>query len=255
MRGIKWTAVLLMGVLIAGCNANAPKKSNDKSQAYEAYTRLGFQYLQTGSLLDAKTFFQRALELNSNHAEAHNGLALAFQLEGDDDLSEEYFRRATRLAPDSAMMHNNFGAFLFAKKRYKEACVELSRATEDPFYQSRAQAFENLGRCYRHISRDAAARHAFERSLQISPNRVVALIELAELHLAVGEVNAAESYFDRFVELVEARQVEHYPKSLWVGIQLAREKRNSVKSATYALLLKNLYPESDEYRAYKESSR
>ena len=255
MTAFKWTTLLLMTVLIAGCAGNTSKQSGDKSQAYEAYTQLGFQYLQTGNLTDAKNFFQRALELNRGYAQAHNGLALTFQLEGDDELSEEYFRRATRLAPDSAMMHNNFGAFLFAKKRYKEACVELARATEDPFYQSRAQAFENLGRCYRHIARDDAAEHAFERSLQISPNRPVALIELSQLHFAKGEIVTSEAYFERFIEMVDARQVEHFSKSLWLGIQLAREKRDSVQSATYALILKNLYPDSDEYRAYKESSR
>ncbi len=241
--------------LFAGCAANKAKETSDGASADEAYSRLGFEYLQTGDAGNAKAAFQKAIEINKGYAEAHNGLALTFQIEGDNALAEQYFRRATQLAPSSAMMHNNFGAFLFANERYQEACKELSRATEDPFYNRRSQAFENLGRCYRHLNRDDAAQHAFQRALQITANRPVSLVELSELHLEQREYAEAEKYFERYLSLVENRRVEHYAKSLWVGIRLARYNNNGSRAATYALILKNLYPASTEYREYEESAR
>lgn len=255
MRGMKWVLALLTVLLVAGCTAPGSKKSDDKTATYEAYSRLGFEYLQTGDTVNAKSSFQRAIDHNSNYAEAYNGIALAFQLEGDNPLAEQYFRKATSLAPGSAMMHNNFGAFLFANQRYAEACQELARATEDPFYNRRAQAFENLGRCYRLLNRDDVAKHAFQRSLQVSANRPVALVELSELLLLEGNYLEAEKYFARFLTMVENRQVEHYAKSLWVGIRLARHDGKATRAATYALILKNLFPDSPEYREYEESTR
>ena len=254
MRGIRLGLALIMVLVVAGCTTKGSDSEN-KTLAYEAYSRLGFEYLQTGNTSDAKNSFQRAIALNSSYAEAHNGIALAFQLEGDNVLAERYFRKATAMAPDSAMMHNNFGAFLFANERYAEACEELARATEDPFYNRRSQAFENLGRCYRLLQRADAAKHAFQRALQVTANRPVSLVELSELLLLEGNYIEAEQYFDRFLELVEKRRIDHYAKSLWVGIRLARQNRQVTRSATFALILKNLYPNSVEYREYEESAR
>lgn len=255
MRGIKRVLILLLVVLVSGCATKGSSGPGEKQQAFEAYSRLGFEYLQTGDVTNAKTSFQRAININSGYAEAHSGLALAFQLEGDDHLAEQYYRKATALAPASAMMHNNLGAFLFSKERYDEACKSMARATEDPFYNRRSQAFENLGRCYRYINRADAAKHAFQRALQVSSNRPVSLVELSELLLLEGNYAESEKYFDRFLVMIENRTIEHYAKSLWVGIRLARLNGNTSRSATYALILKNLYPDSKEYREYKESAR
>lgn len=256
MNGIKLVLALSMILVVVGCTGTGSKSENaKKSQAFEAYSRLGFEYLQSGDTVGAKNSFQRAIAINGDYAEANNGLALAFQLEGDDALAEQYFRKATSMAPDSAMMHNNFGAFLFSQGRYDEACKELARATEDPFYNRRSQAFENLGRCYRLLQRNDAAKHAFQRALQVASNRPVSLVELSDLFLMEGNYGEAEKHFDRFLALVEKRRVEHYSKSLWVGIRLARHNREATRAATFALILKNLYPNSTEYREYEESAR
>ena len=254
MRGIKLVLALLMVLVVVGCTTKGSPSEGNKTIAYEAYSRLGFEYLQNGDTVTAKQSFQRAIELNSGYAEAYNGLALTFQLEGDSDLAEQYFRKAVAVAPDSAMVHNNFGAYLFSNGRYAEACQELARATEDPFYNLRSQAFENLGRCYRLLERNEASIHAFKRALQVSANRPVSLVELSDLYLLEGNFIEAENYFDRFLALVEQRSTDHYAKSLWVGIRLARHNGKATRAATFALILKNLYPNSEEYREYEESA-
>lgn len=254
MNGIRWIIVFLLVGVISGC-ATSNSKDDSGTSAGKAYSRLGFQYLQSGDTANAKISFQRALEIESNYAEAHNGLALTFQLEGDKQLAETYFLKATSLAPESAMMHNNFGAFLYANQRYAEACKELARATEDPFYHQRSQAFENLGRCYLNLDRKDAAKHAFQRALQVTANRPVSLLELSDILLQENNLIEAEKYFDRFLKFVNERRVQHSAKSLWVGIRVARLNGNTTRAATYALILKNLHPDSQEYREYEESAR
>jgi len=258
MRRVRGAAIACLAVLwLTACSTASTQDfgtaGGSRERALQSYTQLGLRYLQAGDTASAKRPLQHALELDDTYAPAFNGLALVFQAEDEPALAEKYFRKAVSADPDSAMIHNNFGAFLFNSGRYDEACQELYQAAEDPFYRQRAQAFENLGRCYRRIGESGKAEQSFRRALSLSHQRPVAMVELADLLLIRGQPRAASELFGSFRELVDARKVEYSPLSLWVGIRVARYERDASRASTYALLLKNMYPESTEYRLYKES--
>ncbi len=257
-RGI-CAAFVVVSLGLAGCSSLSSSSSSYFSSAQktsvESFTQLGMRYLQAGDTVSAKSSLQRALELDPSYAPALNGLGLVFQVEQENKLSEEYFIKALKSDPQSAMIHNNYGAFLYSHQRYEAACNELSRATEDPFYPQRAQAFENLGLCYRLIGKDAAAVFVLDRALTLSPDRPLSLIELADLKVDQHQYRQAAELFGRFRDLVESGRVDHTAKSLWVGIRLARYQGSASRAVTYALLLKNQYPESVEYKKYMESGR
>ena len=252
--------LIVFGLLTmtAACSTTTDRYSGANASpeaALKNYTRLGADYLRAGDTVSAKAPLQRALSIDSGYAPAYNVLALVFQTEKDNTLAEEYFKKALSADSSSAMIHNNYGAFLFSQERYTEACHELSRATEDPFYPQRAQAFENLGKCYRHINRDDVAEHAFRRALMISGQRPVAMVELAELLLDEGKPAQAVKLYEQFRAMVASKQIDHSARSLWVGIRIARQQGDSARAATYALLLKNMFPNSSEYKLYKESEQ
>ena len=255
MRRAGVALVLAAAVGLSACSSQSTQVTGGRTsqEALESYTSLGLQYLRAGDTSTAKGPLLRALEIDSDYAPAFNGLALVFQSENEPELAEQYFRKAVDADSQSAMIRNNFGAFLFGEERYQEACHQLSRATEDPFYQQRAQAFENLGRCYRRLERLDAAEHAFNRALTLSRQRPVALIELADIQLIKNQPVQAAILFERFRELVEEKRVDHFALSLWVGVRVARYEGRAGQAATYALLLKNMYTESEEYRLYEES--
>ncbi len=250
--------LLVFALLLTGCTglSSSSMLANSKQTSVESYTQLGVRYLQAGDTVSAKASLQRALELDGDYAPALNGLGLVFQTEQETKLAEDYFRQAVQADPDSAMVRNNFGAFLYSQNRFEEACAELARATEDPFYSQRAQAFENLGLCYRLIGKDSAATFVLERALTLSPdNRPAALVELADLRIEAGEFRQAAELFQDFRDLVDSGQANHNAKSLWVGIRIARYQGSASRAVTYALLLRNQYPESEEYKKYMESGR
>ncbi|MEH6577499.1 MAG: type IV pilus biogenesis/stability protein PilW [Amphritea sp.] len=252
---MKHNLIILFCLFVAGCAGQESSSSGPSAgDAAQAYTQLGMQYLRSGESASAKKAFQRAQEIDDSSVASYNGLAMVFQLEDEPELAEKYFKQAVALAPDSAMLHNNYGAFLFSLARYKEACRELARATEDPFYNRRGQAFENLGRCYQLMERDDAAEHAFKRSLKLDSRRPVSLIELSNVLLNKGETEAAINYFNQFSLMIDAKQVKHTAKSLWLGVRIARAQNDAVNAATYGLILRSLYPESIEYSQYKEST-
>ncbi len=257
MKGSGLVVLLTTAVLLSGCASNTATTAagHSEEETLEAYTSLGAQYLQAGNTVNAKLSLQRALEIDKGYAPALSALALAFQSEQEFELAERYFRLALQAEPDSARIHNNFGAFLYARQRFEEACEQLNLATDDPFYSGRAQALENLGRCYELVERDTAAAEAFGRALAINGNRPVSLIALGQLEMDKGDVASASRRFNRFLMLVDQRRTEHTAASLWLGIQLARVERNTSKASTYALILKNTYPNSAEYRRYEESTQ
>lgn len=253
---MKGYLILLISLLITGCaGQNHSLAEQDVPQAVQAYNSLGMQYLRGGDTANAKLAFQRSIEINADSAQAYNGLAMVFQLEDDAKLAESYFKKAINVEPDSAMMHNNYGAFLFSLKRYPQACKELARATEDPFYSQRSQAFENLGRCYLLINRLDAAEHAFKRSLTLNSNRPLAILQLSDVMLQKGNLEEAMRLFEQFSVMVDDKRVRHSAQSLWLGVRISRLKNSSINAATYGLILKNMYPDSEEYRQYKESSQ
>lgn len=248
--------IICLVLLLQGCGSVAtPVSESSPDAAQHAYTQLGVQYLQAGDTVNAKNSLQRALTIGDKYAPAHNALGLVFQAERDFELAEHYFKRAIELEPMSAVFHNNYGAFLYARQRYPEACHQFSRATEDPFYPARAQAFENMGRCYIKLGRLDVAEHALRRALDLQRDRPYSQVAMAGLLLDQGNIAEAVSWYNRFRAQVDARMAEQDSSSLWIGIRVARADRNPSLAATYALLLRNLYPESEEYRLFKESEQ
>ncbi len=69
-----------------------------------------------------------------------------------------------------------------------------------------------------------------------------------------GRIDEAVSLFDQFSTMVNDKRVQHSAQSLWLGVQVSRLKNSGIDAATYGLILKNMYPDSEEYRQYKEST-
>ena len=247
--------VLLLLLLMSGCTTSTVNSEASPEAAQQAYTQLGIQYLQAGDTVKAKSSLQRALSISERYGPAHNALGLVFQAERDFELAERYFKSAIELEPMSAIFHNNYGAFLYSRQRFAEACHQFSRATEDPFYPARAQAFENMGRCYIQLGRLEVAEHALRRALDLQRDRPFAQVAMAGLLLDQGNIAEAVSWYNRFRAQVDERLVEQDANSLWIGVRIARADRNPSLAATYGLLLRNLYPDSEEYRLFKESEQ
>lgn len=259
MRAARLALILFWALLASACSSTTYYADGSQAPSSQkevaTYTELGVEYLRAGDTAAAKVPLQHALKIDPGYAPAYNILALVFQRENENELARQYFQKAISADSDSAMIHNNFGTFLFAQKEYEQACRELERATEDPFYQLRAQAFENLGRCYRKLGHKEAAVHAYERALHLSTQYPAAMVELADLYLDENKPAKASQLFDQYRKLVNDNKAEHSAKSLWVGIRVARYQGNSTLAVTYALLLKNMYPDSAEYKLYKESEQ
>jgi len=249
---MRYVLLIAMSVSLTACAIGAPDP-NEISAAEKAkkHTDVAISYYQQGDNVGARLWLQKALEYDKSYGRAYVVLGSIFQSEQETQLAQKYFKKAIKTDPDSAMFHNNYGAFLFSQQQYEQACVELELATKDPFYNRRAAALENLGRCYQQLEDAVQADKAFQRSVNLGGKSAFALINLSKNLLAAGETFKSNAKYSEFLQLVTDNQAHHTADSLVLGIDLARENGNTSEVVTYLLLLENLFP--NNYKEYKES--
>lgn len=243
-------AVGAMILLLSGCvtTTDQPRRQTNPTEARDAYIQLGLGYLQNGETDRAKAPLGEALKIDSRSEAAHVALALVFQQEGESQSAERHFRSALSIAPDSARILNNYGAFLMEQQRYSEALRYFQQASEDTFYSERSRVFENLGLTYQRLDQQEQAKLSFERALRLNSRQPLALLEMARIEFAGKNYVPAWNYYLGFTQLSAQNA-----SSLWLGVQLARRFNDHNRAASYALQLRRLYPATPEARALLES--
>lgn len=253
-REILLATVVAALLTLSGCASAPPNTGPGEVGTIEerlrAHLDLARGYLETGDVNRAKRPLERAEELAPRSWEAQTLRARILAQEGDFELAERHFRQAIRYAGDEPRVRNDFGVFLYERGRFEEAVEQLTEAVEDPSNPQRAIAYENLGLAQLRVGARTEARNAFNRAIMLRERMPVSLLELAELAFEDSDFPQATTYFDRFRAM--SRQT---PRSLWLGIRLARVFGNVDAEASYALQLRNLYPQSAEYLRYQESLR
>lgn len=237
--------------LLAGCVTESNSRSGDRNEKemLQSQVSLGVGYMRNGSYDRARENLEAALEIDSRSPEAHNYLGLLNQLEGDLETAEDHFTKAISYDRNYAAARNNYGAFLYAQQRYEEAIDQLKLAARDRTYRNQSQVYENLGISYLKINDQQAAEEAFRHAIEINRGQPRALLELALMNYEDGNYEEARSLYLRFKEV--SRQSA---RSLWLGIRLARIFDNADEEASLSMALRNIYPDSPQYEAYKRTS-
>lgn len=116
----------------------------------DAMYQLGRYYQARVNYAEAIVAYEKALETDPSHVEAHNGLGVAHCLQDRHELALQYFRKAIGIAPLAAHLHNNLG--------------------------------------YAHLvyGQEAEAVSAFERALRLEPQNQRARRNLAAVYMKAG---------------------------------------------------------------------
>lgn len=182
-------------------------------EAYEDLLR-GRQYYfryNRQSMRFALQLFQQALERQPDYGEAWAGVAncaaflyiYADRTEAHRRQAEEASQRALELDPELAEAHASRGVALSAAGRAEEAARSFERALElDPdlyeaayFFARHCFATGDLGR----------AVSLFERAARLNPEDCQAILLVAQVHVSLGDPEAAEAARRRGVALAEER--------------------------------------------------
>lgn len=153
-----------------------------------AYSQLAVAYSMVGhdiipdAFIQAKAAARKALELDSNSAEAYEVLAEIKLYSDWDDWqgAADSFRRALALNPNLAMGHRNYSWYLNVMGRSEEGIAEMKRAVEiDPM---NPLFHEDLGWQYWDLRQTEKAIEEARKALAVDPNFPYALLLLALAH-------------------------------------------------------------------------
>ncbi|MAD44156.1 MAG: hypothetical protein CMI02_18720 [Oceanospirillaceae bacterium] len=248
--------VLIVSTALASCvtvteSRLTKKKSPEK--AVENYTQLGLGYLNRNRPDLARKRLQKALSIDEDYAPANDAMGLLWQSESEFDLAEEFFKKAINEDSSFLIAQHHLGRLYTQLKRYDDAEEELREVAEDPYYENRASASNDLARNYYLQGKTQETIQAYGQTLRISPYNADALVNISTLLFEAQRFDESQKYFDRLARMVGRQQAQHSAHSLWLGIKLANIHGNPQRAANLASELKRSFPQSREYRLYRQS--
>lgn len=249
---LKFAAVAAAALFMSACVTTQTGGFGDKKdpkKAVEYSVGAARNYIQEGNWDAAKRHLKNALAIDDRNADANEALALIFWRTGEYEQADKHFRAAINYAnnDEGSRIRNNYAAFLYDRKRYAEAETQLEKVAEDLLYERRPDAFLSLGKVRIKLEKYAAAKDVLERALLMERGNPLTMIQLAEVYFQLGDYAKAQSFYDA------CRKTNQAPSAalLWLGIRLAERSGDKNAAASSALALKNLFPQSEEYLAYK----
>lgn len=226
-----------------------PKSAvTNNPKAAEVNAQLGVSYLQQGQVERAKQKLLLATSQSPNSPVVWGSMAYFYAMTGNVNKADELYRKAISLNPKKGDSLNNYGVFLCSQNKYKQAIPYFKQAVTDPNYVTTGQAYENAGLCAKQIPDFATAEMFFTKALQNDPTLATSNLAMAQIMFSQEHYDKANLYEKRYHQLAAPTA-----ESLWLEIRLANIAGDQNTVASDALLLKNQYPLSKEYQAFKTS--
>lgn len=207
-------------------------------------TELAAGYFERGNLSIALEEIGLALSADPTYAPAYNIAGLIYTSLKQDGLAEQNFTQALSLNPQDSDANHNYGWFLCQRKREREGIKFFLAAVRNPLYQTPERSYLNAALCARNIGDAAAMEEYLRLALQLRPNFPPALYYLAEIAFGRGDYLAARQHLGAL-----ARLVSPSPEVLWLGVRVERKLGDKNSEDSYALQLRNNFPDSAQARA------
>lgn len=256
---MKMTGVALVaaGLVLSGCATHpsddsgltavsAPTTGDESADRLRAriHTELAANYFEIGNVAVALEEVKEALRADQNYGPAHNVAGLVYAQLKEDRLAEESFQRALRINPADPDAHHNYGMFLCQRKQEREAIRHFMMAVRNPLYPTPDRSYINAGVCARRSGDAAGATEFFLLALKLRPTQPQALYQMADLSYARGDYGEAKNYLNRLTQTAVSTA-----ETLWLGVRVERRLGDRNSEASYALQLRNKFPNSSEARA------
>lgn len=238
--------LMLVALLcLTGCvTQNVQQDADESAHRAQLHTELGAAYYGQARMGVALDEFTKAIKIDDRYAPAYAGLGLVHAALRQDDKAESNFKHALSLDATDSNTHNNYGTFLCSRDRIDEAIKEFMTAVSNPLYATPESAYENAGICALKKDDEKAAEGYFLQALRIRPDRYQSALQLAKLYFKRGDHLGARTYLEQAMQ-----HVDPTPEMLWLGVRNEHSLGGKDAEASYRLLLRNKFPDSEETKA------
>jgi type IV pilus assembly protein PilF len=240
----KSLAAIVFFALLSGCvteprdPAFAGADGINHDVAAKNRVSLGLTYLSNGNFSQAKANLDKALNFAPKSADAHFAMAYYYQQVDELALTQEYYLKALKLAPENPNIINSYGAFLCEQGRYEKAKSYFLRAVNSKSYVSVAETYENLAICAVDQGKTDEAIGFFELALNHQPTRGKSLFYLAQLQKNQGNYGEAKNSLWKYDRVSRVS-----PESLWLSYEIAQGLGDTKAALDSGELMKSMFPE------------
>ncbi|HEY4139038.1 MAG TPA: type IV pilus biogenesis/stability protein PilW [Casimicrobiaceae bacterium] len=245
-------------ILIAGCASTKAPQTPPNPPPAEAVkpqeatplqraqikTDLAAGYYERGQFDVAIEVLDEAQKIEPNYAKTYNVYGLVYTMLAETQKAESNFQRALALAPNDPEIRANWGAFLCATGRPREAIAEFDAALRDPLFKSPEIALINAGKCTAALGDAKKADEYFRRAIAMSPGNPIAAYNLALLAYREARLDDARNWMRPVM-----RDAAPRAEALYLGMCIERKHGDKQAEVSYQTQLRNRYPDSPEAKA------
>lgn len=200
MQRLFFTLFALYLLLLLSSCASTPTSENIRNA--EAFSQLGYSYLNDGHLNEAFVEFQKAVALNPRNKEALSYLGLISTQFKKYDEAISYFKRAIFIDPNYADAINNLGVTYVEMGNFDEGITQFKAALRNPLYSTPAQAYLNMGYAYYKKGDFVNAENALRDALIRNPVSPAALYTLGLVYLETNRDGSAIEEFKKAIGII-----------------------------------------------------
>ena len=218
-------------------------------QRAQLHTDLAAGYYERGQMGVALEELGEAVKLAPNYGRAYNIYGLVYAVLGEDEKSEQSFRKALALSPDDSEIRHNWGWYLCTHGKPRESIAEFEAALKNPLYRTPEVALVNAARCSGVVGDVKAAEAYYQRALAVAPNDQNTLYGLASLAYKGARYGEARNW----MKLALGRP-NPTPQMLFLGMCIERSLGDRQAELSFVSQLRNRYPDAPETRAIASGS-
>lgn len=181
----------------------------------DAHNNLGNLLKQMGRMIEAEAEYRHALKLNPKHADASYNLANLLKETDRFAEAEQAYRNALVTAPDMHEASLNLANLLQETQRLDEAEIILAQLLAHN--ASNATAHFNLANLYLMSGRFDEAQASYLRALEIAPDYADLRLHYAFLLLQTGDFARGWQEFENRWHIKSKPARPDFSKPLWLG--------------------------------------
>lgn len=242
-------SALFMSILLSACNTLSQSTEStgelgENKQQYSpanTFIQLASAYLERGNYSAALTNARKAVEVDKRNPNSYTVLGLVHETLGEVDLAEKNYRKAISLDKKDPYALNAYGRLLCTQQKFDESMEYFQRSVANPLYSTPWIPLTNAGVCARSGSNPAQAEEFFRQALEANGRYPVALWQMARISFEKDNMLSARAYIERYREVAQPTA-----EVLWLGVQVERRLNDLDQAESYALQLRNRFPDSAE---------
>ena len=157
------------------------------------FNNLARCYLNKNDILEAKNYYQKALEFDQNDKVILNNLLILYLRIGDNDKSEYFYKKAKAIDENYIEFRLNKSEYFLSKKDYQKSIGILKSIINET---KNHIAYSKLAKIYSMINNKKKAIETIEEALSIYPNRNDFKLSRGFLHLIDGEFEKGWEFYE-----------------------------------------------------------